>query len=159
MLSLGWARGLRHYRSIALLGWPLLPRGNSASKFQGLEVLSLQDSLWATPTKEYKMTPSRILRPTHGFLQTHLQEPEILFLVHEWCVSKETHLIISRLLREFLQGDLRAKVVPEMGLLIAFLEESRMSRGSGGKMTIFSNGSFDQCKYPDLLIYTPILCI
>jgi hypothetical protein len=29
-------------------------------------------------------------------------------------------------------------------------------RGSGGKMTIFSNGSFDQCKYPDPLIYTPI---
>ncbi len=28
--------------------------------------------------------------------------------------------------------------------------------GSGGKMTIFSNGSFDQCKYPDPLIYTPI---
>ncbi len=31
-----------------------------------------------------------------------------------------------------------------------------VSRGSGGKMTIFSNGSFDQCKYPDPLIYTPI---
>ncbi len=29
-------------------------------------------------------------------------------------------------------------------------------RGSGGKMAIFSNGSFDQCKYPDPLIYTPI---
>jgi hypothetical protein len=33
---------------------PLLPRGNSASKFQGLEVLSFQDSLRATPTKEYQ---------------------------------------------------------------------------------------------------------
>jgi hypothetical protein len=30
------------------------------------------------------------------------------------------------------------------------------ARGSGGKMTIYSNGSFDQCKYPDPLIYTPI---
>ncbi len=29
-------------------------------------------------------------------------------------------------------------------------------RGFGGKMTIFSNGSYDQCKYPDPLIYTPI---
>jgi hypothetical protein len=33
------------------------------------------------------------------------------------------------------------------------------ARGSGGKMTIFSNGSYDQCKYPDPPIYTPILCI
>jgi hypothetical protein len=29
-------------------------------------------------------------------------------------------------------------------------------RGSGGKMTIFSNGAYDKCKYPDPLIYTPI---
>jgi hypothetical protein len=28
--------------------------------------------------------------------------------------------------------------------------------GSGGKITIFSNGSYDQSKYPDPLIYTPI---
>ncbi len=48
MLSLGWIKGLRHYRLIALLGWPLLPRGSSASKFQGLEVLSFQDSLWSS---------------------------------------------------------------------------------------------------------------
>jgi hypothetical protein len=30
------------------------------------------------------------------------------------------------------------------------------ARGYGGKMTIFSNGSYDQCKYPDPLIYIPI---
>ncbi len=54
MLSLGCPKGSPHYRLIALLGWPLLPRGNSASKFQGLEVLSFQDSLRATPTKEYQ---------------------------------------------------------------------------------------------------------
>ncbi len=41
MLLLGWAKGLRHYRSIAQLWWPLLPRGD----FWGLGVLSLQDSL------------------------------------------------------------------------------------------------------------------
>ncbi len=45
VLSLGWMKGLQHYRLIALLGWPLLPRGNSTSpRFRGLEVLSLQDS-------------------------------------------------------------------------------------------------------------------
>ncbi len=32
-------------------------------------------------------------------------------------------------------------------------------RGSGGKMTIFSNGSFDQCKYPDPLIYPNMIYI
>ncbi len=31
VLPLGWAKGLRHYQSIALLWWPLLSRGNSAS--------------------------------------------------------------------------------------------------------------------------------
>ncbi len=30
------------------------------------------------------MRSSRILRSTSDFLQTHLQEPELLFLVHEW---------------------------------------------------------------------------
>jgi hypothetical protein len=29
-------------------------------------------------------------------------------------------------------------------------------RGSGGKMTIFSNGSYDQSEYPNPLIYIPI---
>ncbi len=53
MLSLGWIKGLRHYRLIALLGWPLPPRGNSGQKFHGLEVLSFQDSLQATPTKVF----------------------------------------------------------------------------------------------------------
>ncbi len=49
VLLLGWAKGLRHYQLIALLGWPLLPRGNStSSKFQGLEVLSPRDSLWSS---------------------------------------------------------------------------------------------------------------
>jgi hypothetical protein len=54
-------------------------RGNSASKLQDLEVLSFQDSLRATPTKEYKVALLQTLRPTHDFLQMHLQEPEILF--------------------------------------------------------------------------------
>jgi hypothetical protein len=31
-----------------------------------------------------------------------------------------------------------------------------VNRGSGGKMTIFSNGSYDQSEYPNPLIYTPI---
>jgi hypothetical protein len=35
-------------------------------------------------------------------------------------------------------------------------KKNHVDRGSGGKMTIFSNGSYDQCKYPDPLIYTPI---
>ncbi len=56
VLPLGWARGLQHYWLIALLGWPLLPRRNSASKFQGLEVLFFQDSIRATATKEYKVS-------------------------------------------------------------------------------------------------------
>ncbi len=33
---------------------------------------------------------------------------------------------------------------------------SVVGRGSGGKMTNFSNGSYDQSEYPNPLIYTPI---
>ncbi len=53
MLSLGWIIGLWHYQSIALLGWPLPPRGNSNQNVQSLEVLSFQDSLRATPTNDF----------------------------------------------------------------------------------------------------------
>ncbi len=84
------------------------------------EVLSLRDALCCSTHTSTKVTSLRILRPMHNFLQTHLQEPEILFLVYEWRVSEETHLIISRLLREFLRGDLQAKVVPEMDYLSSF---------------------------------------
>ncbi len=63
VLPLGWAKGLRHYQLIALLGWPLLLRRNSTSpKFQGLEVLSLRDSLQSST---YKGTT----RVTHATLR------------------------------------------------------------------------------------------
>jgi hypothetical protein len=105
-------------------------RGNSASKLQDLEVLSFQDSLRATHTKEYKMTSSRILRPTCDFLQTHLQEPEILFfcsrvtrferdLSHH--IKTPTWISMKRSMSKGGTGN---------GLLIAFLEESRKSTSS-----------------------------
>ncbi len=61
VLLLGWAKGLQHYQLIALLGWPLLTRGNSAAKFQGLAVLSLQDSPLATPMKVLGDVTAKIL--------------------------------------------------------------------------------------------------
>ena len=33
---------------------------------------------------------------------------------------------------------------------------ANVSRGSGGKMTIFSNGSYDQSELPNPIIYSPI---
>jgi hypothetical protein len=72
MLLLGWAKGLRHYRLIALLRWPLLPRGNSASpKFQGLEVLSLQDSLRSST---HKGVPGWLIRPWETLLPWNSKE-------------------------------------------------------------------------------------
>ncbi len=44
----------------------------------------------------------------------------IFFLFTSDAVLQETHLSISRLLRGFLQGDLRVKVVPEMDYLWRF---------------------------------------
>jgi len=40
--------------------------------------------------------------------------------------------------------------------LIARTSGALSDRGSGGKMTIFSNGSYDQSEYPNPLIYTPL---
>ncbi len=68
-------------------------------EIQGQEVLSLQDALRCSTPLSIRWHHRKILRPTRNFLQTHLQESDI-FLVHEWCVSEETHLVISRLLRE-----------------------------------------------------------
>ncbi len=67
-----------------------------------------------------KVTSLWILRPTRDFLQMHLQEPEILFSVHEWRILEETCLNILRLLCEFLWGDLQAKVVLETDYLWHF---------------------------------------
>ncbi len=75
-------------------------RRNSASvEFQGQEVLSLRDALCRSTHLSIRWCHCEIPRPTRNFLQTHLQQPEF-FLVHEWHVSQETHLVISRLLRE-----------------------------------------------------------
>ncbi len=130
MLSLGWTRGLRHYRLIALLGWPLLPRGNSASKFQGLEVLSFQDSLRATPTKEYQGdvitnstpyarlptdAPTRARNSFFGSRVTHFERDPSHHI--------ETPMWIS-MRRSTSKGG------TGNGLLIAFLEESCMSTSS-----------------------------
>jgi hypothetical protein len=66
VLLLGWTKGLWHYQSTALLGWPLLPRGNSASpKFQGLEVLSLWDSLQSST---HEGVPGWLMRPWETLL-------------------------------------------------------------------------------------------
>ncbi len=105
-------------------------RGNSASKFQGLKFCLSKTPYKQHPQRSTKVTSSWILHPTRDFLQMHLQEPEILF----FC-SRVTHFgrdpshhietptwISTR--RSTSKGG------TENGLLIAFLEESRMSTSS-----------------------------
>ncbi len=120
MLSLGWARGLRHYQLIALLGVTHDSRGNSASKFQGLEVLSSK-----TPYKQHPQRNTRwrccelyALRAI-PYRRTY-ESQNFFFWFMSDVVLQETHLITSRLLREFLRGDLQAKVVPETNYLSRF---------------------------------------
>ncbi len=88
-------------------------RGNSAFvEFQGQEVLSLQDVLRCSIRESIRWRhPKTYALQANSFGRTYKNQK--FFLVHEWHVSQETHLIISRLLREFLWGDLRVKVVPE----------------------------------------------
>ncbi len=51
------------------------PRGNSASLvFQGLAVLSLQDSLWAAPTKVLGDITTKILPNGQEIFLMHLRE-------------------------------------------------------------------------------------
>jgi hypothetical protein len=52
VLLLRWAKGLQRYWLIALLGWPLLPRGNSASPiFEVLQCCLFETPYGAAPTK------------------------------------------------------------------------------------------------------------
>ncbi len=62
-------------------------------------MLSLWDALRCSTHLSIRWRHRKIVRPTRDFLQTHLQEPEF-FLVHKWCVSDKTRLVISRLLSE-----------------------------------------------------------
>ncbi len=75
-------------------------RNSSSVETQGQEELSLRDALCRSTHLNIRWHHRKILRPTRNFLQMHLQEPE-LFLVHEWCVSEETCLVILRFLRRF----------------------------------------------------------
>ncbi len=68
-------------------------------EIQGQEVLSLRDTLRCSTHLSIRWCHRKILRPTHDFLQIHLQEP-VFFLVHKRRISEETHLVISRLLCE-----------------------------------------------------------
>jgi hypothetical protein len=121
VLSLGWARGLRHYQSIALLGVTHASRGNSASKFQGLEVLSFK-----TPYKQHprRSTIGDVIAKSMPSARFPTAAPTRARISFSWFTSdvvlQETRLITSRLLREFLRGDLQAKVVPETDYLLHF---------------------------------------
>jgi len=57
-------------------------------------------------------------------------------------------------------GETKARVVAGGNLQRGHMTKEESSsptvRGSGGKMTNFSNESYDQSEYPNLLIYTPI---
>ncbi len=121
VLSLGWTKGLWHYRSIALLGVTHASRGNSASKFQGLEVLSSNTPYEQHPQRRTKgdvIAKSYALRAI-PYRRTYKSQKFFIWFTSD-TVLQETRLSISRLLREVLRGDIRAKVVPETDYLTHF---------------------------------------
>jgi hypothetical protein len=76
----------------------LASRGTSASvEFQGQEVLSLWDALCPS-TRESIMWRhcKNYTLWANSFERTYKNQK--IFLVHEWCISEETSLVISRLL-------------------------------------------------------------
>ncbi len=102
-------------------------RRNSASvEIQGQEVLSLQDTLRCSTHLSIRWRHCKILRPTRDFLQMHLQEPEC-FLVHKWCFSEDTHLVISRLLRDISTRRFTSKSSTGKDYLLRYLRSPAKS--------------------------------
>ncbi len=93
---------------------------------EGQEVLSLWDALRRSTHLSIRWRNCEILHPTRDFLQTHLQEPDF-FLVHEWWVSEETHLVISRLLREISTRRSTSKSGTGKDYLLRYLSSSAKS--------------------------------
>jgi hypothetical protein len=79
---------------------------------QGQEVLCLQDALRRSTHLSIRWRHRKILCPTRDFLQTHLQEPEIVWFTSN--VFPKRHVLsFQDSYVIFLQGHLRAKVVME----------------------------------------------
>ncbi len=94
------------------------------------EVLSLRDALRCSTHTSTKVTSLGILRPTGNFLQTHLQEPEILFFCSRvTCFGRDPSCHIETPTWIFTRRSM-SKGGTRNGLLIAFLEESRKSTSS-----------------------------
>ncbi len=81
-------------------------------EIQGQESLSLRDALRHSTHLSIRWRHHKILRPTHDFLQAHLQEPDFFwftsnkFLKRPALSFRDSHV-------KFLPGGLRVKVVPE----------------------------------------------
>ncbi len=95
------------------LGWPLhleetLPPRTSNKKLQGQKVLSLRDTLcWSTcERKRWRHCKNSALCAT-SYRRTY--KNQIIFLVHEWCVSYETSLVKLRLLHPFSTSKSKSK--------------------------------------------------
>ncbi len=72
VLFLGWAKGLRHYQSIALLGWPLLPRGNSTSPIFEVSECCLYETPYRAALT--KVVPGWLIRPWETLLPWNSKE-------------------------------------------------------------------------------------
>ncbi len=122
VLSLGWLKGSRHYCLIALLGWPLPLRGNSALPvFEFSSAVFSKTPYGAAPKKVLGAVISKIL-PNGQYFLMHLQEhvsngsQAIKFL---WTFSQEQglkvssatpHILLSRNSLFWLQNSYKAYV-------------------------------------------------
>ncbi len=104
MLLLGWAKGLRHYQSIALLRVTLASQGKLCiSNFQGLAALSLWNFLQSSTQEDASRRNSA---------SVEIQGQEVLSLWDAQCCSirvsiRWRHLEILRPTRNFLKMHLQ----------------------------------------------------
>ncbi len=106
-------------------GVTLASRGNStSSKLQGLEVLSLWDSLRCSTHEGSTKKTGDVIAKSYAlqaitYRRTYKNQ-NFFFLVHKWRGFARDPSQLSRLLHEFLHGRLCAKVVPETDYLSCF---------------------------------------
>ncbi len=142
VLLLDWAKGLWYYQSIALLGWPLPPTGNSTSpKLRGLEVMSLRDSPRSSTHEGVPRWRHHKFYALHATsYRCTYKSQKFFFGSQVTCFGRDpSHPIKTP--RWIFTRRSTGKGGTGNGLLIAFLEESRKSTSSVSTSRLHSDSS------------------
>jgi hypothetical protein len=127
-----------------------IPKVNKATLMKEIDCLIVIGVLKWQPTSKWA-SPSFIIPKKDHTVRTISDFREL----NKRIVHKPYPILkISTTLQE-LEGFTYATTL-DLNMCYYTIRLDPTARGFGGKMTIFSNGSYDEYKYPDPLIFTPI---